>query len=225
MERTVDRTVTNEKELLERLGLPPRRESDTRPIIRRRSLSQYGQIHVQGRAITFEHAPVSNGHKLSLRSKGDSDDPDTKKPYQAHHKGRRHRKERLLLLQEEKDRFDAMRIIQNRTHRFQQYYSLMLSFLAFTILWFVGAVVFWRAEHREQDLSYFQALYFCYVSLLTIGYGDLSPKSNAGKSKHFRNRSNPRVSEQVTDSNRQTIFCRLVTHRRSHHYHSHLRHG
>ena len=30
-------------------------------------------------------------------------------------------------------------------------------------------------------MSYFQALYFCYVSLLTIGYGDLSPKSNAGK--------------------------------------------
>ena len=30
-------------------------------------------------------------------------------------------------------------------------------------------------------MTYFQALYFCYVSLLTIGYGDLSPKSNAGK--------------------------------------------
>jgi len=30
-------------------------------------------------------------------------------------------------------------------------------------------------------MSYFQSLYFCYVSLLTIGYGDLSPQSNAGK--------------------------------------------
>ena len=30
-------------------------------------------------------------------------------------------------------------------------------------------------------MTYFEALYFCYVSLLTIGYGDLSPKSNAGK--------------------------------------------
>lgn len=37
------------------------------------------------------------------------------------------------------------------------------------------------AESNSQGLSYFQALYFCYVSLLTIGYGDLSPKSNAGK--------------------------------------------
>jgi potassium channel subfamily K len=37
------------------------------------------------------------------------------------------------------------------------------------------------AEERMQGLSYFQSLYFCYVSLLTIGYGDYSPKSNAGK--------------------------------------------
>ena len=49
------------------------------------------------------------------------------------------------------------------------------------LLWCVGAVVFWKAEHYTQNLSYFEALYFCYVSLLTIGYGDLSPKSNAGK--------------------------------------------
>jgi potassium channel subfamily K len=42
-------------------------------------------------------------------------------------------------------------------------------------------VVFWKAEAKSQGLSYFEALYFCYVSLLTIGYGDRSPKSNAGK--------------------------------------------
>ena len=45
----------------------------------------------------------------------------------------------------------------------------------------VGAVVFWQAEKKSQGLTYFQAIYFCYVSLLTIGYGDLSPTSNAGK--------------------------------------------
>ena len=45
----------------------------------------------------------------------------------------------------------------------------------------MGAVGFWRAESKSQGLSYFEALYFCYVSLLTIGYGDLSPTSNAGK--------------------------------------------
>lgn len=91
------------------------------------------------------------------------------------------RKSKLLVLKEERDRFNAMRHIQNETRRFKKYFALTMSFAAFGVLWCVGAVVFWRAEQDTQQLSYFQALYFCYVSLLTIGYGDLSPKSNAGK--------------------------------------------
>ncbi|KAI9790205.1 MAG: Potassium channel [Piccolia ochrophora] len=94
---------------------------------------------------------------------------------------RRARKPRLILLREEKDRFDCMREIQRRTRLFKKWYNLSISLTAFGILWCVGAVAFWCAEQREQGLSYFQALYFCYVSLLTIGYGDLSPRSNAGK--------------------------------------------
>ena len=49
------------------------------------------------------------------------------------------------------------------------------------LLWCVGAVCFWQIEYRSQGLTYFQALYFCYISLLTIGYGDISPNSNGGK--------------------------------------------
>ena len=91
------------------------------------------------------------------------------------------RPERALRLQEEKDRFDAMRRIQDNTHKWKRWWNLLLSITAFGVLWCVGAVVFWIAEQREQHLNYFEALYFCYVSLLTIGYGDLSPRSNAGK--------------------------------------------
>ena len=91
------------------------------------------------------------------------------------------RKPRLLLLYEEKDRFMAMRNIQNSTSNFKKYYALTMSVLAFGLLWCGGAVGFWKAEAKSQGLTYFQALYFCYVSLLTIGYGDLSPTSNAGK--------------------------------------------
>ncbi|EKG14168.1 hypothetical protein MPH_08662 [Macrophomina phaseolina MS6] len=91
------------------------------------------------------------------------------------------RSRRLLLLREERDRFAAMRAIQHSTARFKRWYALTLSILAFGILWCVGAVVFWRAEQATQSLTYFQSLYFCYISLLTIGYGDLAPKSNAGR--------------------------------------------
>jgi potassium channel subfamily K len=93
----------------------------------------------------------------------------------------RTRKPKIVLLKEEKDRFNAMRDIQRNTKVFKRWYNLCISVTAFGSLCCVGAIVFWKAEHREQGMSYFKALYFCYVSLLTIGYGDLSPKSNAGK--------------------------------------------
>jgi potassium channel subfamily K len=85
------------------------------------------------------------------------------------------------VLRNEKDKFDAMRSIQHSTSRFKRWYSLSLSIIAFGILWCVGAVVFWQLEKEAQGMTYYQALYFCYVCLLTIGYGDLAPRSNAGR--------------------------------------------
>jgi potassium channel subfamily K len=94
---------------------------------------------------------------------------------------RQQKKTKLILMREEKDRFDAMRRIQHQTSVFKRWYALSLSIAAFGVLWCVGAVGFWKAEKNTKQLSYFESLYFCYVSLLTIGYGDFSPKSNAGK--------------------------------------------
>lgn len=91
------------------------------------------------------------------------------------------RSQKVLLMREERDRFNAMRDIQENARKFKKWFALFVSVIAFGILWCVGALVFWQAEKDTQGLSYFEALYFCYVSLLTIGYGDLSPKSNAGK--------------------------------------------
>lgn len=91
------------------------------------------------------------------------------------------RNQKAILMRNEKDRFDRMRKIQFSAKRFKKWYALGMSVISFGLLWCVGAVVFWCVEAETQGLSYFQALYFCYVSLLTIGYGDLSPRSNAGK--------------------------------------------
>ena len=194
--QTFGRSVTSEKELRQRLGLPSRRESDARrnsgvrkqsnATAMRASLEQYGHFDVHGRTITFHEkkakgsdgrggsgrifTPLSRGARRAAR--------EEQKGQQGKHA--KHR-EKLVLLREEKDRFDAMREIQSNTSKFKQYYALSMSALAFGILWCVGAVVFWFAEARIQQLSYFEALYFCYVSLLTIGYGDFSPRSNAGK--------------------------------------------
>lgn len=88
---------------------------------------------------------------------------------------------KVIIMREEKDRFDAMRKIQLNAKTWKKWYALMVSICAFGILWCVGAIVFWQAEKPTQNMTYFEALYFCYVSLLTIGYGDLAPKSNAGK--------------------------------------------
>lgn len=91
------------------------------------------------------------------------------------------RKPKLLLLREEKDRFEAMRRIQKETSEYQKRSALCFSVVAFALLWLLGALGFWLCERKVQDMTYYQALYFCYVCLLTIGYGDMAPKSNAGR--------------------------------------------
>lgn len=80
-----------------------------------------------------------------------------------------------------KHEFNLMRQVQKRAKRGNQLVALMLSGGAWLILWIIGAVVFWRAEMGTGDWSYFEALYFAYVSFLTIGYGDLEPNSEATK--------------------------------------------
>ncbi|KAL8996599.1 MAG: hypothetical protein Q9169_003938 [Polycauliona sp. 2 TL-2023] len=79
-----------------------------------------------------------------------------------------------------KSEFELMRQIQDHATQRQKWNALFISGSAWLILWLVGAVVFWKAEHA-QEWSYFQAVYFAYTSLLTIGYGDFTNFSNAGK--------------------------------------------
>ncbi|KAF2760520.1 voltage-gated potassium channel [Pseudovirgaria hyperparasitica] len=162
--RTWDRTVTTSRELQRREG----------------QLS--AQIDVR-RTISAPFNAVNQSLSRKISSK-----PRTPMGAVVHDKKSfsiaptiRRRKPKLLLLREEKDRFDAMRSIQKSTATYKKWWRLCVSIIAFGILWAVGAVVFWQAEQDTQGLTYFQSLYFCYVSLLTIGYGDLSPRSNAGR--------------------------------------------
>lgn len=76
--------------------------------------------------------------------------------------------------------FDAMRAVQELAATKRKWISLSISGGVFMFLWLVGALVFYKAE-KNQNFTYFEGLYFAYTSLMTIGYGDLSPMSNSGK--------------------------------------------
>ncbi|KAG0130284.1 hypothetical protein HOY82DRAFT_520578 [Tuber indicum] len=79
-----------------------------------------------------------------------------------------------------RDDFYLMRKIEKTAHRKSKWTSLATSLSAFLFLWLGGAMVFTFSE-RRQKWSYFDSLYFSYITLLTIGYGDIYPESNLGK--------------------------------------------
>ena len=77
--------------------------------------------------------------------------------------------------------FGLMRQVQQKAARNNRMTALCVSLGAVLFLWFVGAAVLYAAERGSQNWSYFEALYFTYVSLLTIGYGDFYPQDNSAK--------------------------------------------
>ncbi|KAJ5572678.1 hypothetical protein N7450_009662 [Penicillium hetheringtonii] len=76
--------------------------------------------------------------------------------------------------------FITMRRIRQLATLQYKWISLIVSLTMWMAMWLIGAVVFWRSED-ERTWSYFEALYFAYTTLLTIGYGDFYPISSLGK--------------------------------------------
>jgi potassium channel subfamily K, other eukaryote len=76
--------------------------------------------------------------------------------------------------------FQKVRTLKIEAGRKARWFSLVISILFALILWFASAAVFWRAM-KSQQWTYPSALYFSYISFLTIGYGDLMPESNSAK--------------------------------------------
>ncbi|KAL9078636.1 MAG: hypothetical protein Q9157_002435 [Trypethelium eluteriae] len=187
--RTVGRSVTDSFELEERAGVHIERPHRHRPPVptperRRSSVSTHFNMRERARTLRYADEAV---HDVARSSISNPSKPrrqgtlDFNLNLKRVNPVPRVRKPKLILLREERDRFNAMRQIQKSTTQFKRWAALTMSATSFSILWCVGAVVFWQVERNHQQMSYFEALYFCYVSLLTIGYGDYAPKSNAGR--------------------------------------------
>lgn len=84
-------------------------------------------------------------------------------------------------LEQRRHEFDLMRLVQKKAGFDNALTAICFSLGLFCFLWFIGAIVFWRAERGVGDWSYFESLYFTYVTFLTIGYGDFEPASNSSK--------------------------------------------
>lgn len=74
-------------------------------------------------------------------------------------------------LERRENEFNVMREIQKTATRNNRILALFMATVAFMILWFIGAVAFWKAEQGTGGLNwtYFEALYFAYTAQLTIG--------------------------------------------------------
>lgn len=78
--------------------------------------------------------------------------------------------------------FALMRKIQHQSASRRRWMAMASSTCSWLVLWLVGAAIFERTEKPYQNWSYFDSFYFCFEAWTTIGYGDLTPMSNAGKS-------------------------------------------
>lgn len=78
--------------------------------------------------------------------------------------------------------FELMRKIQAHAERRRRWMAMGISTTIWLCLWLVGAAIFQQCEVTYQGWTYFDGFYFAFVSLTTIGYGDVTPISPSGKS-------------------------------------------
>ncbi|KAG0668029.1 Potassium channel [Maudiozyma exigua] len=77
-----------------------------------------------------------------------------------------------------KESFELMSQYKHSANIKEHLYSLMVTTIVFLMFWLLGALVF----HYAEGWSYFNCIYFCFLCLLTIGYGsDFAPSTGAGR--------------------------------------------
>ncbi|CAI4212408.1 unnamed protein product [Parascedosporium putredinis] len=78
--------------------------------------------------------------------------------------------------------FDLMRAIQYKAGVHSRWVTTVFSIGPWLLLWFLGAFIFVQFEKPYQQWSYFDGVYFTFICLTTLGYGDLTVVSTGGRS-------------------------------------------
>jgi potassium channel subfamily K len=131
-QRTVDRSVTTSFDLRQR-------EHAEHHLLRRRSLRARERPRISA---PMQPRVMRTALKNAVRRTTFAPLPNALMP-------ERNKKQRLILLKEEKDRFHAMRVIQQKSRKYRQWLALVFSTFAFGVLWCVGAVVFWQVSQSQ----------------------------------------------------------------------------
>lgn len=76
-----------------------------------------------------------------------------------------------------KETFEMIKSIRRVSKFKQERASVLATIVVFIVFWLLGALVFYFAE----GWSYFNGIYFCFLCLITIGYGDFAPKTGCGR--------------------------------------------
>lgn len=76
-----------------------------------------------------------------------------------------------------KEAYDKMREIRRSSKVRQLNLSLLFTVGNFMVFWLVGALVFSKVE----GWTFFNGVYFCFLCLITIGYGDYTPVTPLGR--------------------------------------------
>lgn len=119
--------------------------------------------------------------RMAKRGKDDilipvaDDEGDEPEPYHRTNTG-------LTEFERRQKEFELMRKIQATSEVRRRWMAMGISTTIWLCLWLVGAAIFQQCEVTYQAWSYFDGFYFAFVSLTTIGYGDVTPISPSGKS-------------------------------------------
>lgn len=77
-----------------------------------------------------------------------------------------------------RESFEAITRLRMRCELKQRLLGLVYTMVSYIMFWLMGALVFCKVE----GWTYFDATYFCFLCLLTTGYGDYAPKTSVGRS-------------------------------------------